>query len=257
MSQSKPLAEPADVRYLYDGSLAGFYTCVHESVYSRQIPLAIAPEGLAEPGLFPQKLIQTDRAKALKVRDSIPVKISAAALDLIETVFLSCLPEKEAAMLRFLLAGYQRGPSIMRMLGDPIVAPLLTAQHHLLKESQLLRGFIRFSDYDGVLAATISPKNFVLPFLSAHFVNRYPEEAFLIYDRIHGAALVYQNRHKEIIALEGITFPAVSETEQHYRNLWKKFYHTVAIKARENPKCRMNLMPKRYWENMTEMQELL
>jgi hypothetical protein len=29
----------------------------------------------------------------------------------------------------------------------------------------------------------------------------------------------------------------------------------VAIEGRENPRCRMTHMPKRYWENMVEMQE--
>ena len=39
-----------------------------------------------------------------------------------------------------------------------------------------------------------------------------------------------------------------------YRLLWKRFYDTIAIRERENPRCRMTHMPKRYWNTMTEFQ---
>ena len=31
------------------------------------------------------------------------------------------------------------------------------------------------------------------------------------------------------------------------------FYNTLAIPARENPRCRMTHMPKRFWEFLTEL----
>ena len=46
-----------------------------------------------------------------------------------------------------------------------------------------------------------------------------------------------------------------NETEAAYRLLWKRFYDTVAIRERENPKLRMTHMPKRYWSTMTEFQD--
>ena len=83
------------------------------------------------------------------------------------------------------------------------------------------------------------------------------QEAILIYDKTHQAALVYQNRQAKIVPLEGIAFPEADEMEEGYRALWKRFYKTISIEARENPRCRMTHMPKRYWENMTEMVEFL
>lgn len=44
------------------------------------------------------------------------------------------------------------------------------------------------------------------------------------------------------------------EAEARYRLLWKRFYDTIAIRERENPRCRMTHMPKRYWGTMTEFQ---
>jgi hypothetical protein len=68
---------------------------VYESVYCRQLPCAVTPESYAQPSLLPQRQVITDLDRARRVRASIPVKISAAALELVETVFLSCMPEKE------------------------------------------------------------------------------------------------------------------------------------------------------------------
>lgn len=257
MPGKQPLATPANLVFLYDGSFDGFFCCVYHCVYTRQLPMAIMYIEQAQPSFFEERVIETDLRQAEKVRASVPAKISAAALELVETVFLSSLPEKELALLKFLLAGYQYGPGVLRMLGHADVAPVIKAEQNLRGECHLLLGFVRFSDYDGVLAATITPKNFVLPFIAPHFTARFSQENFMIYDKTHKAALVYQEGKSKIFPMQDINFPAVSETEAGYRALWKQFYHTIAIEARYNPRCRMTHIPKRYWANMTEMAELL
>lgn len=248
---------PADLVYVYDGSFAGFLCCVYESVYSHQVPYAIFCEQDMQPTLYITRPIETDTQKADRVQRSFRKKISARAEEMVETVFLSCLAEKELCLLRFLRLGYSLGGKVTDMIGHPDVAPVASAERHLLGENHLLLGFIRFSDYGGVLASTITPKNFVLPFLTKHFISRFPNEDFIIYDQTHKAALVYQNRVHKIIPLENLQLPEPDEQEEKYRTLWKQFYKTIAIEARHNPKCRMTHMPKRYWSNMTEMQEFL
>jgi probable DNA metabolism protein len=52
--------------------------------------------------------------------------------------------------------------------------------------------------------------------------------------------------------LEEFDMPKEEQNELMYQSLWKRFYDTIAIEARYNPKCRMSHMPKRYWGNMTE-----
>ena len=242
-----------DSIYIYDGTFNGFLCCVFQSVYSGRLPVDIVSE--EQISLYETREIETDAEKADRVLKSIPKKISPDALRLVEAVFLSCLPQKELLILKFLLRGYREGGRILTMLGDPDVAPLMKAERHLLREAHLLKGFIRFVDYGGALAGTITPKNFVLPFIARHFALRYDNEDFLIFDKTHKAALVHQNRRAEIISVENIEFPPVSEDEARYQALWKCFYDTVAIEARTNHRCRMTNMPKRYWENMIEMRD--
>ena len=257
MPYANLLTPPKDIIYLYDGSLAGFFCCVYESVYEKELPFAILPQGEAQLAMFFKKRIETDWLKAQKVRKGIAEKLTLRTLKLAENVFLSCLADKERAILRFLLLAFQEGHHVLEMLSHPDVAPLLEAERHMMSECHLLTGFVRFSDCDGKLVAAISPKNFVLPYLTDHFVGRFSNEEFMIYDKTHKAALIYQNRQSQIVPLEAEELPQASEKEENYRALWRKFYKTIAIQDRYNPKCRMTHMPKRYWENMTEMQELL
>ncbi|MDR1193449.1 MAG: TIGR03915 family putative DNA repair protein [Peptococcaceae bacterium] len=256
MPDPKPLALPADVVYLYDGSLAGFFCCLFESVYLRELPADICPAAEASPVLFSQKQIVTDQEKARRARESIPKKIGPRALELVRNVFYGCLKQKELALLRFLLLAYREGGKIMAMRGHPALAPLLRAEGHLLREQHLLKGFIRFADSEGALTAVIAPKNFVLPYLAGHFARRFGEETFMIYDQTHKAALLCQKRRWRIIPLEWMAPPPAGETEAYYQGLWRQFYQTVAIPSRSNPRCRMTNMPKRYWANMTEMAEM-
>ena len=92
--------------YRSDGSFEGLLCCVHESVYTHELPVDIQPEEAAQPTLFRQKYIAADEEKAARVYDSIPRKISPDAAALVQCVFLSCMPGKELAILRFLLLGY-------------------------------------------------------------------------------------------------------------------------------------------------------
>ena len=241
--------------YQYDGSLDGFYCAVFRAVYQKETPEAIEPLGAEQCRLLPPIIIETETSKAARVRKAIPAKIAPEALELVETVFCSCLEEKELHLLRFLLRGFKNGGDFLnRGFSDRELAVLLGARRHLLGEAHLLKGFIRFADYGGHLAAAITPKNYILPYIARHFITRYRNENFLIFDKTHQMALIYENRGARIIEARDIEFPAYSETELQYRDLWKFFYKTIAIEGRENPRCRMTHMPKRYWENMLEVE---
>jgi len=253
----KIVVNPADVVYVYDGSLAGFLCCVRESFYTKELPVNIISTENLEPSLYEQRFIKTDEGDARSVRVSIGKNISQRALELTDHIFLCHHENKELKLLRFLITAFRVGANAPNMLGEESVATVIKMERHLLGEQHLLLGFIRFKDYGNMLSAVISPKNFVLPLLAEHFVCRFPNENFMIYDKTYKAALTYQDKKLEISAVEEIEFAVESEEELYYQGLWKKFYKTIGIKERLNPRCRMTHMPKRYWENMVEMKEFL
>jgi len=257
MPSYKIVVNPVDVIYTYDGSLAGFLCCVHESFYARELPINVVSIEHQQPSLYADRFIKTDETKARSVRGSIEKNISKRGLQLIDHVFLCHHENRELKLLKFLIMAFRNGPRTLSMHGDPVVAEVLAMERHMLGERHLLSGFIRFKDYGNILGAVISPKNFVLPLLAEHFIDRFPNENFMIYDKTYNATLIYQDKKLELTAVEEVKFADESEEEIHYQNLWKHFYKTIGIKERINPKCRMRNMPKRYWVNMLEVQDEL
>ena len=252
------MSDRTGVVYAYDGSFEGLMCCVFESYEQKEIPSDIQPAGLqqSQQSLFvTEKWIETDKLKADRVFNSIPTKISTQAQELVQLGFLTCAPHKELLIYRFLRLGFRHGSKVMAMLTDDIVNSLQKAVRHLTSESHKFKSFVRFSVYGEVLVAVIEPKNFVLPLLSPHFCDRFHNEAFMIYDKTHSMALIYRSSKAELIFVDQLTLPEVEGTEVEYRRLWKQFYKTIAIAGRNNPRCRMTLMPKRYWGQMTEFDE--
>lgn len=243
----------SDLIYLYDGTYEGLLSCVFESVYCREIPEDVVPEDEAEPTLFCTKYVATDLERARRVQDSFARKLSAETGYLVRDAFFSCAPGRERNIVRFLPFAYKVGPRAVRMRAHECVAPLYEAQRRLLNEVHLLLGFLRFSEYDGVLVARIQPKGYVLPYLQHHFCERFAGETFLIYDKTHSAALVWKDGCTRIVELDALVTPPESGEELMYRKLWRTFSDTIAIALRENPRCRMTHCPKRYWPEMTEM----
>ena len=45
----------------------------------------------------------------------------------------------------------------------------------------------------------------------------------------------------------------LAEDEMMYQNLWKKYFDSIAIEQRRNERCQKNMMPVKYWKNLTEM----
>ena len=242
-----------EIMYQYDGSFDGLLCCIFESYTQKERPTAILCDGVDEYSLFDTRTVITDRAHAERVRRSLQ-KISPDVLPLLHRVFLTCLCNKELAIYRFVAKLYREGAPYLTRLSDDAYQPLLRAVRHLSAEVEHLRGFLRFSVYDGMLGAEIEPKNRVLPLLRAHFCARCHNESFFIYDRTHREALLYSDGVSRIVPLDSYEAAAPDAEEAAYRQLWKRFYDTVSIRERENPRLRMTHMPKRYWGTMTEFQ---
>jgi len=246
--------------YLYDESFEGFLTCVWMH-YRREAADGIYPAGLYQQDLLrPARAVATDEEKADRVYRAITEKISSYDAERIYRAFRTTVEDKEMKLLRYIRLGFKRGPQIRLLHGNAVVTAVEDAEYKLGGEVHRLCGLIRFSAVaDGVLFAEISPDHDVLEFLARHFTDRFKEEPFLIWDEKREKALVAYRRRWYVEQLPRETVrkdPAFqpSGAEHDYRRLWRRYFDTIAIKERTNPKCQKNFMPVRYWKNLTEMQ---
>lgn len=240
--------------YRYDGSFAGFLCCVFESFYSRRPPAAILEYEDPQQLLYPEKWIDTDQQKARRVYASLERRISREAQRLVERGFLCNLDGREMLLYQFICQGYRQGNRAADNIADRAAGALWKAVRNLENESHSLLGFLRFSEYGGALVSVIEPKNRVLPVIKEHFVSRYRKETFLIYDKTHCMALFYHPHEAKIFPLEHFALPEAGGQEEEYRALWRRFYETVAIEGRINPRCQRGHMPLWYRKHMTEHQ---
>ncbi len=242
----------SNVIYYYDGTFDGLMCCVFESVYEREEPIAIEIIGHEQSTLFSVKEIYTDEEKAMRVKKSIPKKIGLEAKEMVEEAYLSCMENKELKILEFLKLGYKTGSKVCSMLTTSPVTEIKKANLFLSREAHLFTGFIRFSEFDGVLLSVINPKNNVLPLISEHFCDRFSGETFMIFDKTHKVALVYKDGKAEYKNVDDIKEPPLGPEEKMYRSMWKKFFDTIGIKERLNRKCQMSHLPLRYRSDMNE-----
>jgi len=246
-----------NIIYRYDGTFDGFLCCVFESYTKKEMPAAILSENDIQYTIYPEKNIETVLENSQRVFNSFSKKMSKEAEKIIKYAFLTCMENKEITIYKFIRIGYEKGNQVLNMLADDTVSKVLKAVRYLKKEAHLFTGFIRFCELDGFLVSQIEPNNFVLPILAGHFIDRYSQENFVIYDKTYRVALVYKEHKAAIMNIENFNIPKGEEKELLYSQLWKNYYNNIAIKERYNPKCRRNMMPKRYWKNMLEVKEEL
>ncbi|MCL2861066.1 MAG: TIGR03915 family putative DNA repair protein [Firmicutes bacterium] len=253
-----------DICCRYDGSFYGMLSCIFESFEKREMPIQIKSDDFS---MFRMKGIETNEEKAERILNAIPKKIGNEALKYLKLAYLANIEEKEIALIHFLKEGFKCGRKFIQLINTgwcpvkKVVTGALTNKYLekiqkgvnlLTLDSQRFIQFVRFSEIDGALVSIIEPQNQVLPLISNHFVERYPNEKFLIYDKTHKTGLIYMDGEIRLEHIEEYQMPLLSEKEKDYQKLWKLFYNTVAIEERKNEKCRMNFMPKKYRKNMTE-----
>lgn len=187
-----------DVMLLYDGSFEGLMTCIFDCYYNKISPIDITPyDKISQFVLCENIYIDTDMEKYERVYSAIGTGISYDAQDLVRLAFLCHTPNSECTsseiiILNFLKVGFKLKSKIMNNYSCDEFVAINKRVSHISRESHLIKGFVRFALVENLLFATISPKNNVLPLIATHFVDRYKNEMFIIYDDVHSLALIYK-----------------------------------------------------------------
>ncbi len=239
------------IAYRYDGSFPGFLCCVWDALEHKIEPTAFLlwEDG---PTLWKERRVPTDENRARRLYAALAKRVSGRFRHFIFWGFLTCLPERELALFTLIRRGMTQGKRAAMDLSDPVMARVMLAYQKLATEQDHLKGFVRFSDLDGVLTGEIEPKNRVLPILAPHFAARFSGERLALYDRTNREIFLSDRGRWEILPAENFQMGPAGETERSFRALWRNYFKAIAIEGRINPKCQSTHMPKRYRHVMTE-----
>lgn len=241
---------------IFDGSFEGLLTVVHKYYYEKLRPCGV----YGEPG-FQQTLgaeyvtVDTDAEKAAKVLAAINEKLSWDTQNNIYMALLSWEPDRFYAVFRYIVLAFKYPADVDKYEQLDFVLRVHKLTRHAGHEAQLMKGFTRFRKTAGdIFYADISPKNNLMPVLCQHFQDRLGGQKWVIHDVKRNIAGVY-NLSEWVIVETPTNFrpdPADESDGGDYQELWKAFYNTIGIKERVNSKLRRQLMPKYFWEHMTE-----
>lgn len=242
----------------FDGILCGVY-----DVYASRLPLSecrLEMEKEYEPLLFTQyREVPLEAWKAKRVAEKIKNFMSEEAYTYLYRASLHKSPDRGTWILKFISFGLASGRKVLGMLQNPAVYEIFQMNRYVGNEAHFLVEFLRFERLkSGIYYGKVGPENQVLELVAIHFADRFPDMNWMIYDEKHQTAAFHADTGHWVIR-ENVENEAVEAWKGEgngdvYVDMWKTFFHTIAIEERTNPRCQRTMLPLRYRKYMTEFQ---
>ena len=246
---------------LCEDSTEGILSAIHRAYMSRygHKYITIKLKDCYELSLFCDiEEVSVNIENAESVAKAVMKKISPEAWRWVRMASMAGDPDKAQAIYRFLNIGFSAGQAVCRQLANDYVLAVFKLMRRVGRESDKLMGFVRFHELaSGVLFSTISPRHQQLYILGEHFSDRMPGENWVIFDELRQMACIHR-AHQGFVVLKDVPVnlrkaEAFSKAEEDFSKLWKTFFDHIEIHERRNLKLQMNMMPKRFWKHMDEM----
>lgn len=241
--------------FLYDGSFEGLMTCVYESYYF-VMPTGIYKEDEYEINIGNNTMVvETDTVKASKVSESILSKLSEDIFIHILYTYLSESYLLGNIVLTFLRYAFMAGSKVIDHIAHEAVNPLLKTSNSVSREAHRMLGLARFIKLEsGIYYCEMAPTHNIVTILAPHFKKRLSDQIWVINDAKRHIAAFYDKSKWYVNEVNFEIDMTLDRDEIEFQNLWKEYCQRIAIKERINPKLQMQMMPKKYWKYLIEME---
>jgi probable DNA metabolism protein len=128
---------------------------------------------------------------------------------------------------------------------------VLNAAAKTQREIHRMYGLLRFMpDEQGMYSARFAPDHFILPALYEYFRARFGEINWNIIDEKRNLALSCINCKARFALFNEKN----DENSDEWEQLWKHYHKTINNESRRNTDLQKQLMPKRYWKYLNEVE---
>lgn len=250
--------------FFYDKTFEGLLTAIFDAYSRKTFPEKLLGEGEIAP-LFMDEgytvITQEDRAR--RVWAALEKKMSKLACNMLTNAWLSELDGVDEMLFRYIRKIIDSKTSIETNFGDQDVLQLHQIARKVSHEGHYLRMFVRFQKAaDDIFFSPVSPIYNALPLAIEHFVDRFADQKWVIYDVKRHYGYYYDLRTAEEITLDNddhllsgkLDESLMAEDEKMFQELWKGYFNAMTIKERINPRLQRQHMPKRFWKYLTEKQ---
>lgn len=249
----------------YDGTPGGFFTLLYY-LFTEELGECslrrreeMRQRELFDGGDREVRRIVSDGVLARKVTTGMGRKLGKPLLNTLTQALLSEKAGIEEEICRVIRLARRRRSRVLDRLADPAVHEVTAASRRVMREYHRYLGLIRFRQLaDGIYYAPFRPDTNLLPLLSRHFVERFPDRPWIIHDVKRGTALIYNGSDLEAAQIlegpDGKDGSLFSEEEELFQQLWKGYYKSIGVENRRNEKLRRQFLPRKTWEFLPEME---
>ena len=171
--------------YVFDNTLDGLLTAVFDSFLLKQQPEYLLAEGEQLPLFVDQQYrVHTDSEKAERVWKGLEKYLSKDGLHMITISWLSEERALNQPLFNFICKVFRlKIKDFERNASDEDVLAVRNTCRRVLHEQLRMKQFIRFQNAkDGSYLAVVSPDHNVLSLVIDHFLDRFNDQPWLIYD---------------------------------------------------------------------------
>ncbi len=257
----------------YDGSFAGFLCALAEGLNlmlrngkatSKILPgmTPVIRNATAGTNLFEEPdPVKTDPDRADATWSRLARRLGPVFMQTILAAFCSDIEGADAAAASVAMRGWKEGSRVLDDLGDPDSCAVEKAAARTRAEAHLMLGAVRFAELaDGSWYAPIQPSCDILMHIGGHFSARYPGMCWAIHDTRRTKAVIHEPGMGWSVA-DGFSLDGngdqeslFSADEARVREIWRRYFGAVTIQSRLNPKLQSFHLPKKYWQNLPEME---
>jgi probable DNA metabolism protein len=252
--------------FVYDGTFEGLLCSVFESYERKMVPEKVVSAQALNHGLFDTEItITSEPVKAARVWKSLQNKLSSRNKQLPFQAFLYDKDEIDQTVFSFIRLVFNTPHDVDHDYANPIVLKIKQIQRIVSKEACRTLQFVRFQKTaDNIYFAALSPEFEVLPMVTQHFLNRYKDQQWIIYDLKRDYGIYYDLNEVQEITLDAKQFSRLTgeindnvmeEGEAGYQAYWQQYVKAVTIRERLNLKQQLRCMPRRYWKYLPEMKK--
>jgi len=250
--------------FFYDNTFEGLLTAIFDA-YSRKVfPDKLLKEGEVPP-LFTEDSynVLTQEDSATRVWTALEKRISKGACNMLTNAWLSEEVGSADLIFRYIRKAFDSKISIETNFGDNDVLEIHQLARKVSHEAQYLRQFVRFQKAaDDIFFSPVSPRYNALPLAVEHFVDRFADQKWVIYDLKRKYGFYYDMHTAVEMTLDNdehllggkLDEELMAEDEKIFQELWKGYFKAMTIKERINLKLQRQHMPKRFWKYLTEKQ---
>lgn len=233
----------------FDGSFEGFlsllYFAKEKNIHPSNIILPSTPLSLFDFPFY----IKTDTTNATLHYQYLKNTFPKKPFHIFNYAFLYETPPLHVKLFEYI------NIQDKEQLNDIAIEPTKSinkAYKYVLRERHKMLGFLRFSRLqNSIYYAKCAPKSNILVLLGSHFKARFKHE-WIIHDIKRNLALLHSDGRLSLKKVESFEEPLLHTEEATCKKLWKKFFTSVAINSRNNPKTQRQFVPLFYRPFMDE-----